>query len=96
MNPYYFWSLWGFDALIAAVVVYFFIVGVGDGSITSRNILLWFGLLGFVGLILWGGWWFYAHHRYLPANTVLWILALPGLFFLLYLLIVIIGKPRWN
>src|SRR5215217_3048043 len=32
-----FWLLWGFDALIAAVVLYFFFAGLADGSVSSFN-----------------------------------------------------------
>lgn len=96
MNPYYFWSLWTFDLVIAIVVLYFFFTGLGDGSITSRNIAIWVLMLAATAIVVVGGWWLHSIHRYLLANTILWILALPGLMFLLYLLIVIIGKPKWN
>ena len=96
MNPYYFWTLWGFDAIIALVVFYFFFVGLGDGSITSQNMALWLVLIAGVAVVVAGGWWLYSVHRYLPAKTLLWVLALPGLVFVLFMLVVLIGKPRWN
>jgi hypothetical protein len=36
-----FWMLWGWDALIASVFVYFFLVGLADGSVSSFNAGLW-------------------------------------------------------
>ncbi len=32
-----FWILWGIDFIVALIAVYFFIVGLGDGSVTSFN-----------------------------------------------------------
>jgi hypothetical protein len=37
--------LWGIDAIIALVFVYFFVVGLGDGSVSSFNMLLWISTL---------------------------------------------------
>lgn len=96
MNPYYFWSLWAFDTLIALVVLYFFFLGITDGSISSFNIGIWLLLLAGVALVLGGGWWLYSIHRYLLAKLLLWVMAAPGLIYALFLLIVVIGKPRWN
>ncbi len=33
-----FWILWGIDAIVALIAVYFFIVGLSDGSVSSFNI----------------------------------------------------------
>ncbi|MDJ1483711.1 osmoprotectant transporter permease [Cytophagaceae bacterium YF14B1] len=88
MNTYL-WLLWSFDALIALVVLYFFFVGLADGSVSLDNMLMWLLiLLGIGGILLIGLW--------LRSATILWILAAPGLVYLLFLLIVVIGKPRWN
>ena len=84
-----FWLLWGFDFLIALVVLYFFIVGLADGSVSSQNFFIWLLLLGAVAAILLIG-------LLLKSTGILWLLATPGLFYLLFLLIVLIGKPRWN
>ncbi len=37
--------LWGIDAVIALVFVYFFVVGLGDGSVSSFNMRLWLSTL---------------------------------------------------
>jgi hypothetical protein len=33
--------LWAIDALVAAILAYFFFVGIADGSVSSFNIGLW-------------------------------------------------------
>ena len=49
--------LFGIDALAAAVVAFFFVWGLSDGSVSAFNILLWLALLGGVGVVLGGGLW---------------------------------------
>lgn len=44
--------LFSIDAVIALVLLYFFFVGLGDGSVSSFNILLWLGILGATAAIL--------------------------------------------
>jgi len=41
--------LWGIDAVIALVFVYFFVVGLGDGSVSSFNMRLWLSTLFTLG-----------------------------------------------
>lgn len=92
----FFWILWGFDAIIALVVLYFFFVGLADGSVSSFNMGLWLTLLAVVAIVLWGSLWLKSHGRIGFAKGVLSILAVPGFLYLLFLLVVLIGKPRWN
>lgn len=40
-----FWTLWSVNAATAAIVVYFFLAGAADGSVSSYNIGLWLGIL---------------------------------------------------
>ncbi len=96
MNPTYFWILWSFDALVAAVVLYFFFVGLGDGSITSRNLGMWLILVAVAAIAVGGGLWLYSTHRYLLAKAILWLFALPGLAYTLFILVALIARPRWN
>lgn len=91
----FFWILWGFDAVIAMVVLYFFVTGLADGSITSSNLGIWFILLLLVAGVLGGSLLLKAEHMTI-AKILLAILAVPGLIYLLFILLVVIGKPRWN
>lgn len=92
----FFWILWIFDALIALVAVYFFIVGLSDGTVSSFNIKLWLALLAGLAIVLGGSYWLYTHDRIGQAKGLLSILAIPGFLYLLFILMVIIFKPRWN
>lgn len=91
-----FWLLWGFDALIALVVLYFFFTGLADGSVSSFNIVLWLIiLLGLAG-ILGGSLCLRSAGRKGIAMVVLLFLAIPGVLYLLFFLILLITTPRWN
>jgi hypothetical protein len=61
--------LLGIDLLAAATVVFFFVWGVSDGSVSSFNILLWLALLGGVGGIVGGGLWLNCRGQQRWANS---------------------------
>jgi hypothetical protein len=92
----FFWILWGFDALIAAVFLYFFFVGLADGSVSSYNLGLWFLILVALAAILLGSIWLQNHHHFAFAKGLLYLLAVPGLLAGLFMLIVLVTNPRWN
>jgi len=86
----------GFDALVALVFVYFFVVGVGDGSVSSFNIVMWLGILALLAAVLIGGYKLHAAGKTKAALGVLAIVALPGLAYVLFFGAIIILQPRWN
>jgi hypothetical protein len=88
--------LFGIDALAAAVVVFFFLWGVSDGTVSSFNILLWLVMLGGVGGVLGGGAFLRSQGQVRVANGVLLVLAIPAMLLVLFFLILIIAQPRWN
>ncbi len=89
-------TLLGIDVLAALVVVYFFIIGLGDGSVSSFNGALWFGILAALAVVLGGGWALQARgHRGLAA-VVLLIVALPALAYALFIALILITQPHWN
>lgn len=92
----FFWILWSFDACIALVVLYFFFIGLGDGSVSSFNSGLWAMILAALAAILLGSLWLKGVEKLVLAKLLLAILAVPGLLYLLFLLMVVISKPRWN
>lgn len=92
----FFWILWGFDALIALVVVYYFFVGLLDGSVSSYNALIWVILLIVVALVMLGSLWLKSVNQLLIAKILLWVFAIPGIVGILYVLMILITKPRWN
>lgn len=91
-----FWIPFGIDAIVAAVFVVFFVIGIADGSVSSFNIVLWVAILGALGLLLGGALALRAKGQLLPALVLLWLLAVPALLVGLLLLLAIIFQPRWN
>jgi len=88
--------LWVFDAIIACIVVYFFTVGLVDGSVSAFNIELWLGILAGLAVVLGGSLWISGKGNPVGANFLLLVLAVPGLIYGLFILLVIITQPRWN
>jgi hypothetical protein len=91
-----FWILWGFDALIAAVFLFFFFWGLADGTVSSFNIVLWLAILAGLAVILGGSLKLRAKGHARPAIGILLILAIPGMLGVLFFLAVLILQPRWN
>jgi hypothetical protein len=92
----FFRLLWAFDLLVAVVVAVFFVWGLTDGSVSSFNIVLWLGLLALVGGVVAGGRTLQRAGHTLLATLLLLVLAIPGLGFTFFLLMVLILQPRWN
>jgi hypothetical protein len=91
-----FWLFWGVDAVVAAVVCFFFVWGVMDGSVSSFNIMLWLGLLTLVAVVVGGSLALRSAGHSAAAFGLLLILAIPGLGMALFFLAVLILQPRWN
>ena len=92
----FFWILWGFDAIVAAVFLYFFFVGLGDGSVSSFNGGLWFVVLLALAIVLGGSWLLKDHDHLNLAKSLLLILAIPSFLFGLYMLVAIFSGAKWN
>ncbi|MDX2246992.1 MAG: osmoprotectant transporter permease [Bacteroidia bacterium] len=91
-----YWVLFGIATIVAIVAVYFFIIGLLDGTVSSRNMLMWLGLLSVVMGVIFGGLWLKSSGNLVAAKILLCVLAVPGIIAGLFILIAIIGKPRWN
>jgi hypothetical protein len=88
--------LLGIDVLAALVIVYFFFVGLADGSVSSFNGGLWFAILAGVAAIIGGGWSLNAKSQRGAANVLLAVLAVPAVLFGAFMLLILIANPRWN
>ena len=86
----------GIDGVIALIFLYFFVVGLGDGSVSSRNMLLWLVILGGIAAALGGGLSLQSNGKRALANGLLFVLAGPGLAFGLFFLSLLVLQPRWN
>ena len=88
--------LWWFDALIAAVFLFFFFWGLADGTVSAFNIVLWLAILTCLAGILGGSRALRSKGHRRPAMGLLLILAIPGILGLIFFLAVAILHPRWN
>ncbi|MEO6723021.1 MAG: hypothetical protein ABIN67_21830 [Ferruginibacter sp.] len=87
---------WVVDAMTAMVFLYFFFVGLADGTVSARNMGLWFSVLAILGVILFGSTWLRSNNYPSMAMATLLILAIPALLFLIFTLAMIVGKVKWN
>jgi hypothetical protein len=88
--------LWGIDAVVAAIFVGFFFIGLADGSVSSFNIVLWLGTLAALAAVLGGGVALRKAGHAKLATTLVAALAVPGALTGLFFLALIILNPRWN
>jgi hypothetical protein len=91
-----FWILWALDALIALVILYFFFLGLADGSVSMFNSGIWIAILAALSGVIGGSLWLRSAGRKAPAIIVLLVLAVPGILFALFFLVLLITNPRWN
>jgi len=89
-------NLLAIDIVVALVVVYFFLVGLNDGSVSSFNIELWLYLLSGVAAIIGGGTALHGNGYRKAGIAVLMVMAVPGVLFGLFALGMIVFQPRWN
>ena len=89
-------TLWWFDALIAAIFVFFFFWGLADGTVSSFNIVLWLAILAGLAGVPAGSRRLKAKGHAGPALGLVLILEIPGMLGVLFFLAVLILQPRWN
>jgi len=81
----FFWIPWGIDAIVALIFLYFFVVGLADGSVDSFNIILWLMILLVLTGVLSGSFALRASARTGLATALVTVVAVPsvliGLFF---------------
>ncbi len=88
--------LFGIGVLAAGAVVYFFLWGLADGTVSSFNMHLWLAMLAAPAAVLWGGWALRARGRRGWANVLLLVLAVPALGAALIMLVLIVAPPNWQ
>lgn len=91
-----FWIPWAIDAVIAIVALCFFLVGLGDGSVSSFNIGLWLLILLGLACVVGGSLRLKSLDRRGLATVLVLILAVPGVLCGLFFLVLLITAPRWN
>ena len=89
-----YWIFWGIDALIAAIAVLFFVIGLMDGSVSSFNMGLWIVILAGLAAVLGGAHALRRARKGVLARILLGVLAVPGILAGLFVLAVLILNPR--
>ena len=92
----FFKILWVIDALISSIFLYFFVIGVQDGTVSGSNIGLWVIILSILGGILFGSYWLRGRNHAVLANLVLLFPAVPAILYGIIILTGIFGNQRWN
>jgi len=78
------------------IALYFFGIGLIDGSVSSFNIVLWMALLGGLLGVVGGGWLLNTRGHRGAAILLLALLAVPAILAALFFLLIVILQPRWN
>ncbi len=89
-------ALFAFAALVAATILYFFLWGMSDGTVSAGNAGAWLLLVGVALGVPWGAAALAGSGRRLPAALLLGVLAVPGALAVLFLLLAIFSGARWN
>ena len=92
----FFTILWAINAIVSFIIIYFFLVGLQDGTVSSRNIGIWVMLLCAAFVVLAGSIWLRHHANGRLAYALLSIFVIPAIFYGIFILIAIFGKVRWN
>ena len=92
----WFGVLFAIDVLEASGVVYFFLWGLSDGTVSSYNMTMWLELLAACGAGLGGALWLRLKRHMAAAIAVSLILAVPAFLFVLFVAFMFIANPRMN
>jgi hypothetical protein len=94
-TPTTFWIAWSIDLIAALILVYFFFVGLADGSVSSFNAGLWLLILGAAAVVVGGG---FALKATRPgmATMLAMVAAIPCTLLGLFFLVIILVPARWN
>ena len=84
------------DALAAAVILYFFLEGLREGSVSSENAAIWLALLLWPAATLGSAFLLRAQGRLRAATLALLLLAGPALLLALLLLMFLILRPDFR
>jgi hypothetical protein len=91
-----FWLPWTIDAVVAAIVLFFFFWGLADGTVSSFNAGIWTVLLVALAIVVGGSLWLKTTGRRGLGVALALVLAVPGFLMGLFFLVLIVSHPRWN
>jgi hypothetical protein len=88
--------LLGIDAIICAIIVVFFFIGMVSGSVSSYNIGLWIAILAALAVIFGVSLWLKMLGYTVFGTLLLLVIAIPGLLYGLFIFLTIVTKTSWN
>jgi ABC-type dipeptide/oligopeptide/nickel transport system permease component len=88
--------LWAVDAVAALAVLYFFLEGIGDGTVSSYNIFLWIGILALLFAVMYGSFQLKKKKQRVLSILLLLVLAIPAFLYVLFILYALSSGMRWN
>ena len=91
-----FWIPWSISAVVASVLVFFFLWGLADDSVSSFNIGLWLLMLGAAAVVLGGSLALKAADRVKLAKALVMVFAIPGVLLGLFFAVIVLVPGRWN
>jgi len=92
----FFWTVWVIDALASLVLLFFFFMGLMDGSVSSYNGLEWILILAAVGAVLAGSIYFFRNGKKSIAYLLVCLLAVPALLLGIFLLFLVFADIHWQ
>ena len=95
-NMVFFWILWCIDALLAIILMGFFLVGCSDNTVSATNIGIWLAMIFTLAAVMIGSLWLKYHNYVLIAKVVAAIVAVPAFLYALFMAILIFSGSRWN
>jgi ABC-type Fe3+ transport system permease subunit len=91
-----FWIALGIDLVIGFTFLFFFLVGIADGSVTSFNMSLWIATLTALTTLVVACLTLYVKNRHRVATGLALTLAVPGVLAGILFLVALVLNPRWN
>ena len=91
-----FGTLFAINIIAALVALAFFIVGLGDGTVTTFNILIWAGILGVMFSMPFAAWAIRMRGRERLGTLLLLPMALPAMAAGAMTLAMIVNPPNWR
>jgi hypothetical protein len=91
-----FWALTAVNAMAGAVIFYFLVEGLGDGSVSADNASLWLMLVALPVATIGLGLRLKSQGRVGLAVLVLLPLALPALIYGLFLVMILVLQPDFR
>ena len=92
----FFRSLWGIDIVLALIAVAVFLIGLGDGTVSSVNVGLWGMVLGGLAIVVFGSRALARSGRTRLGAMLAAIPAIPAVLYGLLLAAAVISGVHWS